>query len=83
MSDFLEAARVALDECIAAGRPFTAEEVRARIPANVRPEHHNQLPGVISRASRARRIQRVSDRTASRQTRHGGLLRVWVAGAAA
>lgn len=76
--DFREHAEDILDDLIEAGRPFTAEDIRRKIPDGVEPHSPNVLPAVIGRASRAGRIKTIGWCGTTRNTRHGSVNRLWV-----
>lgn len=79
-TDYLDAARAALEACIAGAVPFSADTVRALIPAGLEAHHPNVLPALIGAYSRGRRITAVDYVRPGRKSRHGNLNRLWVAG---
>lgn len=74
---FRDYAERALAELIRERVEFTAEDVRARIPAGVEAHHPNVLPAVIRLAASRGLIEAVGWRQATRPTRHASVNRVW------
>jgi hypothetical protein len=69
----------ALDELIASGREFTADDLQARLDDDTR-EHAapNLLSAVIGVAARQSRIAHVGYGNSTRPARHRGVLRRWI-----
>ena len=67
--------RQALDEHIATGREFTADDIRDRAeelaPRDAAPHSPNLLPAILGSATRNHRIAPVAFTKAGRRTRHG------------
>ncbi|OOL30442.1 hypothetical protein GQ85_19850 [Rhodococcus rhodochrous] len=78
--DYLTAARAALEACIAGHVPFSADTVRALIPAGLEAHHPNVLPALFGAYSRTHRITAIDYVRPGRKSRHGNPNRLWVAG---
>ncbi|UYL86899.1 hypothetical protein SEA_RAVENCO17_46 [Gordonia phage RavenCo17] len=74
--------RDALDAMIAAGEPFNADDIRARIPDGVEPHSPNLLPAIIGGYAAARRIKSVGMTRPARPSRRYSRNLVWVRGEA-
>lgn len=73
-----EIARV-LDTFVAAGEPFTADDVRDALPDDVQQRAApNLLSATFSHYARSGRIASVGWTTSSRPSRHQGVIRRWV-----
>lgn len=78
---YLAHANDALDKCIAGAVPFTAETVRAFIPAGVEPHHPSVIGAIFKAAKAAGRIKAIGWTSTTRATRHGNPIRIWTVGA--
>jgi hypothetical protein len=75
---FRQDVEAVLDRLAAAGRPFTADDVRAELSADVQQRMSAALmPAVIRTAARREEIRCVGYTVSARARRHGGVLRVW------
>ncbi|QLF83885.1 hypothetical protein SEA_MOOSEHEAD_44 [Gordonia phage Moosehead] len=74
--------RDALDELIAAGVSFNADDVRALIPNGVEPHSPNLLPAIIGGYAAAGRIRAVGLVRPARASRRHSRNLVWVRGEA-
>lgn len=74
---YAQHAREVIDQFIAEGRTFTADDVRAEIPDGIDCHHPNVLPAVFGDLSRKERIVRVGDYFSTRRSRHRGRASVW------
>jgi hypothetical protein len=70
--------RIALASLILKGQPFTADDVRDRLPEDVKPHSDNLLPAFIGSAARTGRITAVGWATCTRPERRGGPMRKWI-----
>jgi hypothetical protein len=68
----------AFETCVERGTEFTADDVQALIPEDVRKlAAPNLLPSLFAHASTAGRIAPVAFTTSHRPSRHGGVFRRW------
>jgi hypothetical protein len=75
---YREDVEAVLDRLAAAGRPFTADDVRAQLPDDVRERMSPALlPAVIRTASSRDEIRALGYSTSRRASRHHGVHRVW------
>ncbi|WP_027503324.1 hypothetical protein [Rhodococcus sp. UNC363MFTsu5.1] len=79
-SRYLEHAQAALDACIRGAVPFSADTVRALIPASAGEGNPNVLPALFLNASKRQRITPVGYIAPARHTRHGNRNRLWIGG---
>jgi len=76
--DHRDRAESALDELIAAGRPFTADDVR-RLAGPLDDAGPNLLPSVIGTAASRRLIVPAGEYRSTRRSRRASRNRVWIA----
>ncbi|QFP97015.1 hypothetical protein SEA_SUERTE_44 [Gordonia phage Suerte] len=69
--------RAALDELIASGDQFTADDVRALIPEGIEPHTPNLLPAIIGGYAAAQRITCVGMARPSRPSRRYSRNLIW------
>ncbi|GGU73499.1 hypothetical protein [Lentzea flava] len=74
-----EAAEVVLDELVASGQPFTAEDIRRGIPTGIEAHSPNVLPSLIGTWAARRRIVPCGEYRSRRRSRRASRNRVWVA----
>jgi hypothetical protein len=72
--DWKERAGQAINQLVAKGDPFTAEDVRALAGD---PDHPNSMGAALSKAARAGRISAIGWGEPSRTERHGNKMRIW------
>lgn len=78
--DYDAAARRALARCIRSGRPFTADDIHRRIPAELKPTAgSNVVPSLLGVSAAAGEIRRVGEANSARASRHGSRNQVWIA----
>jgi hypothetical protein len=77
---YLDAAQAALEACIAGAVPFSADTVRALIPAEAGEGGPNVLPALFGVAAKARRITRIDATLSSRRSRNGSRIAIWIKG---
>jgi len=80
---YREAAEHALAELAKSEQEFTADDVHRLIPKDLIPHSPNVLPSLFSQWSKKnkqkpRRIRTIGYRQSTRDSRHGGVVRVWV-----
>lgn len=80
---YREAAEVVLDELVASGQPFTAEDIRRGVPHGIEPHSPNVLPSLIGTWAARRRIVPCGEYRSRRRSRRASRNRVWVANPAA
>lgn len=61
-----------------AGEPFTADDIRARIPDGLQPRHNNAWGGLLNAWRHRGLIRPVGYALSRHQPRHGGVQRQWV-----
>lgn len=74
--------RDALDAMIAAGEPFNADDIRARIPDGVEPHSPNLLPAIIGGYAAAGRIKSIGMVRPARASRRYSRNLMWIRGEA-
>jgi hypothetical protein len=69
-----------LDQLIRERRPFTADDVHARLTSDVPRYSPNLLSAIFNAYGRAGRMTHIGWASSDRPTRHRGALRVWIGG---
>lgn len=72
-----EAANEAMGQLVQAGKPFSADDLRA-ILGDVEPANPNSIGGLFMAWSKAGLIQRVGGGTSRGAKRHGGYRHEWI-----
>ncbi|GGM85031.1 hypothetical protein GCM10012275_64750 [Longimycelium tulufanense] len=72
-----ERIKAAIDQLLAEGGEWTAEDVRARLPEGVEPHSPNLLGAIIGNYASRGLIRRVDLRTSRRPSRHAAEIKVW------
>lgn len=67
-----------VERLAAAGKPFTADDVRNEFPQGWEPRHPNLMGAVFLSCARAGIIRRVGHRSSTVAARHSGTHAVWV-----
>ena len=70
----------AVDQLVAAGVHFDAEDVRALVPEGVEPHSPNLLPAILGSMAANDRIRAVGHRRCTRPSRRAGWMRIWAGG---
>jgi len=73
----------AIDELIALGQPFSADNVRDRLPKDTcawMNDYPNVLPALFGNHSRSGRIRQIGWCSPARKARHGNVNRLWIRG---
>jgi hypothetical protein len=73
-------AEAVITELIAAGDPFTADDVRRAMPTDLEAHHPNVLPSLLGCLSARGAIKPVDWATSGRRSRHASRNRVWIGG---
>lgn len=81
--DYRHRAEAALAQLIAAGRPFTAEDIRTAVGDDLDDARPNVLPSVIGTAATRRIIVPAGEYRSTRRSRRASRNRVWIARATA
>jgi len=76
---FAEHVHDAVDQLIAAGQVFDAEDIRALVPEGVEPHSPNLLPAILGSLAARDRIRAVGHRRCTRPSRRAGWMRIWAA----
>ncbi|WP_064059267.1 hypothetical protein [Prescottella equi] len=79
-SDYLDAARAALNACITGRVPFSADTVHALIPPAAGQGGSNVIPALMGAAAKAGRMYRIDDVNSSRRSRHYSRNGLWIGG---
>lgn len=67
-----------LDELIAAGHPFCADDVHKLLPEDMQPHSPYLIPALFRVYRTREQIRQVGWATSTRPTRHAGVVRMWV-----